>query len=163
MKIEDKKAITINYILKDDKEAILDQSNDASFVYLHGANNIIPGLEDALTGRTKEDKFSLVINPENAYGEYNPKITQVVDRTMFDAGQAGEIEVGMQFQSQGEDGAMMIITIKEIDGDKITIDGNHPLAGITLHYDVHVVDVRDATEDELSHGHIHAHGESCEH
>ena len=69
MKIEDKKAITINYILKDDKEAILDQSNDASFVYLHGANNIIPGLEDALTGRTKEDKFSLVINPENAYGE----------------------------------------------------------------------------------------------
>lgn len=163
MKIENNKAITLNYTLKDDKDTIIDESNNASFIYLHGANNIIPGLENALTGRVKDDKFNLVIQPEDAYGEYNPKITQVVDRAMFDTEQAGELQVGMQFQSQAEDGAMMIITISEINGDQITIDGNHPLAGTTLHYDVHVVDVRDATEEELSHGHIHAHGESCGH
>jgi FKBP-type peptidyl-prolyl cis-trans isomerase SlyD len=163
MKIENNKAVTLNYTLKDDKDEMLDQSNNASFIYLHGFQNIIPGLESALTGRTKEDKFDLVIKPEDAYGEYNPKITQVVDRSMFDSGESGELQVGMQFQSQSEDGAMMIITISEINGDDITIDGNHPLAGITLHYNVHVVDVRDATEDEMSHGHIHAHGESCDH
>jgi len=163
MKIENNKAITLNYTLKDDQGEILDQSNNASFIYLHGAQNIIPGLEDSLTGRVKDDKFDLVIKPEDAYGEYNSKITQVVDRSMFDTDEANEIQVGMQFQSQSEDGAMMIITVSEINGDKVTIDGNHPLAGITLHYNVHVVDVRDATEEEISHGHIHAHGESCGH
>jgi len=163
MKIENNKAITLNYTLKDDQGEILDQSNNASFIYLHGAQNIIPGLEDSLTGRTKDNKFDLVIKPEDAYGEYNPKITQVVDRAMFDADEANEIQAGMQFQSQSEDGAMMIITVSEINGDKVTIDGNHPLAGITLHYNVHVVDVRDATEEEIDHGHIHAHGESCGH
>ena len=163
MKIENNKAITLNYTLKDDQGETLDQSNSSSFIYLHGAQNIIPGLEDALTGRTKDDKFDLVIKPEDAYGEYNSKITQVVERSMFDTEEAGELQVGMQFQSQSEDGAMMIITISEINGDQVTIDGNHPLAGITLHYNVHVVDVRDATEEEISHGHIHAHGEGCGH
>jgi len=163
MTIAINKAVTLNYTLKDDQGEMLDQSNDASFIYLHGANNIIPGLEDALTGRVKDDKFDLVIKPEDAYGEHNPEFTQVVDRSMFDQAQAGDLEAGMQFQSQAEDGAMMIITISEVNGDKITIDGNHPLAGITLHYDVHVVDVRDATEEEITHGHIHAHGESCGH
>lgn len=163
MKIENNKAVTLNYTLKDDQNEVLDRSNNASFIYLHGAQNIIPGLEDALTGRNKDDKFDLIIKPENAYGEYNPKITQVVDRSMFDSDEADELQVGMQFQSQSEDGTMMIITVSEVNGDKITIDGNHPLAGIALHYNVHVVDVRDATEEEISHGHIHAHGEACSH
>lgn len=163
MTIENNKAVTLNYTLKDDKGEIIDESNNASFIYLHGASNIIPGLENELTGRSKDEKFDLVIKPEDAYGEYNPKFTQVVDRSMFDTGEADELATGMQFQSQSEDGAMMIITISKIEGDKVTIDGNHPLAGITLHYKVHIVDVRDATEEEMTHGHIHAHGESCGH
>ena len=163
MKIENNKAITLNYTLKDDKGETIDESNNSSFIYLHGANNIIPGLEESLTGRVKDDKFDLVIKPENAYGEYNPKFTQTVDRGMFDTAEAGDLEVGMQFQSQSEDGAMMVITISEISGDQVTIDGNHPLAGITLHYNVHIAEVRDATEEEISHGHIHSHGESCGH
>lgn len=163
MTIQNQKAVTINYTLKDDEGEILDQSHDGSFCYLHGANNIIPGLENALTGKNKDDQFQIVIKPEEAYGEYNPAFTQVVERSMFDEAQAGDIQVGMQFHSQTEDGAMIMITISKIDGDNITIDGNHPLAGITLHYEVQVVDVRDATEEEINHGHIHQHGHSCSH
>ncbi len=163
MTIQNQKAVTINYTLKDDQGKIIDQSNDGSFCYLHGADNIIPGLENALTGKSKDEKFDLVIKPEDAYGEYNSEFTQVVERSMFDEEQADNLEAGMQFHSQSEDGAMVMITISEINGDKITIDGNHPLAGITLHYDVHIVDVRDATEEEIGHGHIHQHGGSCEH
>jgi FKBP-type peptidyl-prolyl cis-trans isomerase SlyD len=160
MTVENQKVITINYTLKNAEGEIIDQSNDGSFCYLHGAQNIIPGLENALTGKAKDEKINIVIPPEEAYGEYNAAITQIVDRAMFGD---QELEVGMQFQAQGEDGGMILITISAIDGDNITIDGNHPLAGVTLHYDVHVVDVRDATEEELSHGHVHSHGHSCEH
>jgi len=161
MTIANNRAVTINYTLKADQDVIIDTSDDSSFVYLHGANNIIPGLENELTGKTSGDKFSLVIKPEDAYGEYNDKLTQVVDKEAF--GEEQEIEAGMQFHAQGEGDQMVMITITEINGDKITIDGNHPLAGVTLHYDVEVMEVRDASEEELSHGHIHQHGESCEH
>ncbi|MCW9012622.1 MAG: peptidylprolyl isomerase [Gammaproteobacteria bacterium] len=160
MTIENQKVVTINYTLKDDEGKLIDASNDGSFCYLHGASNIIPGLEDALTGKTKDDKFNIVIDPKDAYGEYNSAITQVVDRAMFGE---EEVAVGQQFHAQAEDGGMVMITISKVDGDDITIDGNHPLAGVTLHYEVHVADIRDATEEELSHGHVHSHGHSCEH
>ncbi len=160
MKISADKAITLNYTLKDDEGKLLDESKDCSFFYLHGHHNIIPGLENALTDKTKGDTFSLVLEPKDAYGEYNPAITQTIARSAF-----GEeaIEVGMQFHAEGDDGQPVMITISEINGDDVTIDGNPPLAGVTLHYDVEVMDVRDATKDELSHGHIHAHGQSCGH
>ena len=160
MTIENQKVVTINYTLKDDDGKIIDASNDGSFCYLHGASNIIPGLENALTGKTKDDKFNIVIEPEDAYGEYNAAVTQVVERAMFGD---QDLEVGMQFHAQSEDGGLIMITISKIDGDDITIDGNHPLAGVRLHYEVHVADIRDATEDELSHGHVHQHGHSCNH
>ncbi len=161
MTIANNKAVTINYTLKDDQDVIIDTSNDSSFVYLHGANNIIPGLENELTGKTSGDKLSLVIKPEDAYGQYNDQLTQVIDKEAF--GEEQEVAAGMQFHAQGEGGQMVMITVTEVNGDKVTIDGNHPLAGVTLHYDVEVMNVRDATEEELSHGHIHQHGESCEH
>lgn len=161
MNIQDNKVITINYVLKDEKGELIDESRDGSFCYLHGAQNIIPGMETALTGKTKGDEFKLVIEPAEAYGEYNPGMTQVVDRTMFSPDE--NIEAGMQFQAQDEHGHLMIITVSNVEGDQITIDGNHPLAGVTLHYDIEVVDVRDATEEELSHGHVHAHGSACSH
>lgn len=160
MTVEDNKVITINYTLTNDQGETIDESNDGSFCYLHGADNIIPGLEKELSGRAKGDKFKLVIQPEDAYGEYNTAITQVVERAMF-----GDeaVEVGMQFHAEADEGGMVMITISEINGDQITIDGNHPLAGVTLHYDVNVCDIRDATEEELSHGHVHSHDHSCSH
>ncbi len=158
MNISTDKAITINYTLKDDEGNTIDESKDSSFIYLHGHNNIIPGLENALNDKCKGDTFELVLKPEDAYGEYNPAITQVIKRDAFGD---EKIEVGMQFHAQGDDDQPVMITISEINGDDITIDGNPPLAGVTLNYAVEVMDVREATEEELSHGHIHAHGESC--
>jgi len=160
MKITADKVPTLNYTLKDNEGVIIDESNDASFVYLHGHSNIIPGLETALDGKSKGDSFSLVIEPKDAYGEYNPDITQVINRQAFGD---EKIEVGMQFHAEADNGHPVLITISEINGDDVTIDGNPPLAGVTLNYDVEVMDVRDATAEEISHGHIHAHGESCGH
>ena len=160
MNITSNKVITINYILKDQEGELIDKSEDSSFVYLHGHNNIIPGLEAALENRSKGDSFSLVLEPKDAYGEYNPEITQTIPRDAFGG---AELEVGMQFHAESDSGHPVLITISEINGDDITIDGNPPLAGVTLHYDVEVMDIRDATDEELSHGHIHAHGESCGH
>ncbi len=160
MNISTDKAITLNYTLKDGDGKIIDESNNASFVYLHGHSNIIPGLENALTDKTTGDKFDLVLEPKDAYGEYNSAITQVIKANAFGD---EKVEVGMQFHAEGDDGQPVMITISEVNGDDITIDGNPPLAGVTLHYNVEVMDVRDASEEELSHGHIHAHGESCGH
>ena len=160
MKITADKAITLNYTLKDNDGKLIDESKDASFIYLHGHNNIIPGLEAALSDKAKGDTFELVLEPKDAYGEYNPAITQTISSSAFGD---EKIEVGMQFHAEGEEGEPVMITISEINGDDVTIDGNPPLAGVTLNYDVEVMDVRDATEEELSHGHIHAHGESCGH
>jgi len=161
MTIQNDKVITINYVLKDDQGTLIDESQDGSFCYLHGASNIIPGMENALTGRSQGDELNLVIEPVDAYGEYNPNLTQVVDRSMFDAND--NIEAGMQFQAQDQEGHVMVITVAKVEGEEITIDGNHPLAGATLHYDIKVIDIRDATDEELSHGHVHQHGGSCSH
>ena len=160
MNITADKAITINYTLKDNDGKLIDESKDSSFIYLHGHSNIIPGLETALNDKTKGDSFDLVLEPKDAYGEYNPAITQVINQSAFGD---EKVEVGMQFHAEGDDGQPVLITVSEIKGDDITIDGNPPLAGVTLNYSVEVMEVRDATEEELSHGHIHAHGESCGH
>ena len=161
MLIDTNKVITINYTLKDDAGKLIDESNDGSFCYLHGADNIIPGMEQALHGKAKDDQLQLSLKPEQAYGEYVEALTQVVDRSMFDVND--NIEAGMQFHAQSENGQTIMITVTEVDGDKITIDGNHPLAGETLHYDITVIDVRDATEEEISHGHVHMPGHSHDH
>jgi len=161
MLIDNNKVITINYTLKDDTGKLIDESKDGSFCYLHGADNIIPGMEQALHGKTKADQLELSLKPEEAYGEYVEALTQVVDRAMFDVDDT--IEAGMQFHAQSENGQTIMITVTQVDGDNITIDGNHPLAGETLHYDITVIDIRDATEEEISHGHVHTPGHDHEH
>jgi len=161
MLIDNNKVITINYTLKNDDGNLIDESNDGSFCYLHGADNIIPGMEQALHGKTKDDQLQLSLKPDEAYGEYVEALTQIVDRAMFDVNDT--IEAGMQFQAQSENGQMIMITVTSVDGDNVTIDGNHPLAGETLHYDITVVDVRDATEEEISHGHVHMPGHEHDH
>ncbi|HHC73305.1 MAG TPA: peptidylprolyl isomerase [Thiotrichales bacterium] len=156
MQIEDNKVVTIDYTLTNDQGEVLDESKDGSFVYLHGHHNIIPGLEAGLAGKSAGDQLTVQVEPAQAYGERDPSMTQVVPRSMFEEGQ--EIEVGMQFHAASADGQPIMVTIAAVEGDNITIDGNHPLAGQHLTFQVNVVEVRDATADELAHGHAHSPG-----
>jgi len=150
----------IDYTLKDDDGDVLDDSQNGEFVYLHGAQNIIPGLEAALSGKQAGDQVNVSLEPKDAYGERDPERIQVVPRDMFETDE--EIVAGMQFHAQSPDGQMMVITVSEVDDDEITIDGNHAMAGMNLHFDVSVVDVREATVEELAHGHVHTEG-GCDH
>lgn len=153
MKITDQKIVVIDYILTDENGDILDKSDDGSFAYLHGASNIVVGLENALLGKRINDEFSVSIPPAEAYGKHNPGMQQTVSIEMFD--DSKELEVGRQFHAQSPDGQPVTVTIAAIEGDNVTIDGNHPLAGMTLNFDVKVIDIRDASEEEIAHGHVH--------
>lgn len=161
MQLTKHKVATINYTLKDKEDNVLDESSDSTFTYLHGANNIIPGLEKALEGSKAGDEVSVDVPPEDAYGERNLEMIQRVPRDMF----PDEVEVkeGMQFHAQSSSGTPVIVTIDSIDGDEVVVDGNHPMAGKELHFDVKVVDIREATEKELEHGHVHGENDEHEH
>lgn len=156
MQIENNKVVILNYTLKDGDGNVLDQSDDASFAYLHGAMNIIPGLENALTGKSMGDGLSVSIPPEEGYGVRDDARVQQVSKTMFEGG--GEIEVGSQFHAQGPEGETLVVTIAEVLEDEVVVDANHPLAGKELNFDVTVVEVRDASAEELEHGHVHGPG-----
>ncbi|MGY6276861.1 FKBP-type peptidyl-prolyl cis-trans isomerase [Methylomonas sp. MgM2] len=155
MQITDSAAVSFHYTLTNADGKQLDSSRgEEPLVYLHGAGNIISGLEAALAGKSAGDKFNVSIPPADAYGELVPDMVQVVSKQMFEG---MDVEVGMQFHADVSHGAG-IITVTEINGDDVTIDGNHPLAGETLIFDVEVVDVRPATADEIAHGHVHGAG-----
>lgn len=153
MQIADKHVVSIAYTLKDENGTILDKSDDGSFCYLHGASNIIPGLENALTGKQAGDEMSVSINPEEGYGVRDDEKLQQVAREMFPPEQ--DIEAGMQFHAEGPDGQTIVVTVAAVEGDQVTIDGNHPLAGVQLNFDVKIMDIRDASSEELEHGHVH--------
>ena len=158
MQITDKTAVSIHYTLTNPGGEQLDSSRgEEPLLYLHGAGNIIGGLEAALAGKSVGDSFTVTIPPADAYGELAPDMVQIVSKKMFDG---MDIEIGMQFHADVSHGSG-VITITEINGDDVTVDGNHPLAGETLIFDVEVVDVRPATVDEWAHGHIH--GAGCNH
>ncbi len=159
MQITDKLAVSIHYILTDSTGKQLDSSRDEDpMVYLHGSGQIISGLENALLGKKAGDKFKTTIAPADAYGEKREDMLQVVPMTMFEG--MDKVEEGMQFHADASQG-VNVVTVTKVDGDEVTIDGNHPLAGETLTFDVEVIDIRPATEDELNHKHIH--GEGCNH
>lgn len=159
MHVADNMAVSIHYTLTDDNNQQLDTSIGSDpLEYLHGKGNIISGLEQALTGKSVGDKFNVRIEPENAYGEHHDEMVQVIPRSMFEG--VDQLEVGMQFHADVSSGPG-VVTIVNIEGDDITIDGNHPLAGVALTFDVEVMNVREASADELTHGHIH--GEGCHH
>ncbi len=153
MQITDNHVVSLTYILKDDNDNILDQSDDGSFCYLHGAGNIIPGLEKALTGKQAGDEMSVSIAPEEGYGIRDDEKMQQVAREMFPPEQ--DIEAGMQFHAEGPEGQTVVVTVAAIDGDQVTIDGNHPLASVQLNFDVKIMNIRDASSEELEHGHVH--------
>jgi len=156
MQIETHKVVTLNYTLTDNDGNIIDKSSDGNFAYLHGASNIILGLEEALSGKKAGDELSVSVSPDRAYGERDPAKTQNVPRDMFPSDT--EIEPGMQFHAQGPNEEMVVVTVAEVAGDSITVDGNHPLAGVHLNFAVEIIDVRDATQEELDHGHVHGPG-----
>ena len=135
---------------------VLEAGSGSPLVYLHGAGNIIIGLERALEGKQAGDELNVAIEPEDAYGEYSAELVATLDRAMFEG--VDQLEVGMQFHASGPDGSMQIVTIRDIDGDDVTVDGNHPLAGQRLNFQVKVVKVRDASDEEIAHGHIHGEG-----
>jgi FKBP-type peptidyl-prolyl cis-trans isomerase SlyD len=148
------KVVSLAYSLKDEEGEVLDQSDaQEPFVYLHGAEQIVPGLENALTGLKVGDKKQVTVQPDEGYGEFNPDLRLTVKKTQFPA--EAELVEGLEFETTLQDGTPAIFTIVEIEGDQVTVDGNHPLAGEVLHFDVEVLSIRDATADELSHGHAH--------
>jgi FKBP-type peptidyl-prolyl cis-trans isomerase SlyD len=159
MQVADNMAVSIHYTLTNDDGEVLDSSiGDEALVFLQGSGNIISGLENAMIGKVVGDKFNVRIAPEEAYGELMEDMIQVISRDMFEG--IDDIEVGMQFHADVSSGSG-IVTVVSIDDDNITIDGNHPLAGLALTFDVEVIDVRPATKEETSHGHIH--GAGCHH
>ena len=159
MQVADNMAVSIHYTLTNDDGEVLDSSiGDEALVFLQGSGNIISGLENAMVGKVAGDKFNVRIAPEDAYGELMEDMIQVISRDMFEG--IDDIEAGMQFHADVSSGSG-IVTVVSIDDDNITIDGNHPLAGLALTFDVEVIDVRPATEEEAAHGHIH--GAGCHH
>ena len=148
MKIENDKWVAIHYTLKNDEGVQLDSSvRSEPLGYVHGRGYLISGLENLLAGHEPGDKFSAHIEPKDGYGEYRPEYVVEVPRDRFDTNV--EIEVGQKFQADTPTGAMLV-TVTKVTPENITIDSNHELAGKNLHFDVEVVDVRDATEEEIA-------------
>tara|TARA_R110002072_G_scaffold5527_10_gene35430 strand:- start:1439 stop:1918 length:480 start_codon:yes stop_codon:yes gene_type:complete len=154
VKIAQHQVVSIDYELKNDDGEVLDSSaGQEPLTYLHGTGGLIPGLEKALEGKAAEDELEVTIPPEEAYGEFNDSLVQKVTTAAFEG--VEKVEPGMQFQAQGNNGELQRIMIVAVEGDDVTIDANHPLAGQTLHFSVQVRDVREATEEEKEHGHAH--------
>ena len=159
MQISSQKVVLIDYTLTDDQNDVLDSSKDGEpLAYIHGMGNLIPGLENALEGKSADDELSVSLQPDQAYGEHDEELVQIVPLEHFDG--VDSLQVGMQFHaSSGDDDEdEMLVTVVDIEGDQVTVDGNHPLAGQTLNFEVKVVEVRDATAEELEHGHAHGQG-----
>ena len=147
--------VSFHYTLTNAEGETLDQSQGEPLDYLHGAGNIIPGLEKALEGKNLGDKFTVNVSAADGYGEYNPDLVQEVPAQMFQG--VDNIEAGMQFQAQTDDG-VQIVTVKAIEGENIIVDANFPLAGQDLTFEVEIVEIRDASAEELEHGHVHGAG-----
>ncbi len=152
MKIERNRVVAIQYTLKDDAGRVIDTSEGRDpLQYLHGNNNLIPGLEKALEGLEAGKQIQVTVPPEEGYGPRVQEMVQEVPKKLFEN---EDLAVGMQFQVQGEDG-VHILTIAEIRDESVIVDGNHPLAGANLNFDVTVVSVREASPEEIAHGHVH--------
>jgi FKBP-type peptidyl-prolyl cis-trans isomerase SlyD len=148
--------VTFNYTLKDDAGEVIDSSSAGEpLAYLHGHGSLVPGLERELEGKSTGEKLTVKVTPADGYGEFSKELIQKVPRRSLKG--IAKITVGMRLQAQTEQGPRAV-TVKAVTGDMVTIDGNHPLAGKNLNFDIDLVDVRDATEEELAHGHVHGPG-----
>lgn len=156
MTVTKNKVVTLNYTLKNSEGTMLDTSEGREpLVYLHGVGGLIPGLESQLEGQAKGATLDIVVSPEDAYGKRQEDLMRVVPKSGFQGDE--EMQVGMQVQMQTDQG-MTIATIAKIEADDVTLDLNHPLADMELHFNVNVLDLREATTDEITHGHVHGPG-----
>lgn len=156
MQIAKNSVVTLDYVLTDDSGETIDSSKSGGpLSYIHGTGSIVKGLEAALEGKGRGDRVQVVVEPAEGFGERDEELVHVAERSQFDAD--ADIEVGQQVGSNGPSGEQ-VFTVIEVDEDEVTLDGNHPLAGVTLHFDVTVIDVRDASLEELRHGHAHGPG-----
>ena len=157
--IGDNLIVSMHYKLTDDAGNVLDSSEGSEpLAYLHGAGNIISGLEKELVGKVEGDSLQVRVEPVDGYGEVRPDLIQTVQRAVFQGVES--VEPGMVFEAKAPDGSAQRIVVKNVEGDDVTIDANHPLAGVALNFDVDIVGVREATEEEAAHGHAHQRGNS---
>jgi FKBP-type peptidyl-prolyl cis-trans isomerase SlyD len=148
--------VTMHYTLKDDAGAVIDSSASGDpITYLHGHGNIVPGLERGLEGKNVGDKLHVDVSPADGYGEYDKQLVQRVPRRSLKG--IANVTPGMQLQAQTSEGPRSV-TVTHVASDMVTIDGNHPLAGKSLKFEVEITDVRQATSEELAHGHVHGAG-----
>lgn len=152
MKVEKNKVVSIHYTLTDNDGNQIDSSvGKEPLAYIHGVGGLIPGMEEGLEGKAVGAKFDIKVSPEKGYGEKNDKLVQNVPRSAFGD---QEVKPGMQFRTQDN----QVVTVTKVGLDNVTIDGNHPLAGVDLNFDVEVIEIREATSEELDHGHVHGPG-----
>ncbi|GAB2725487.1 FKBP-type peptidyl-prolyl cis-trans isomerase [Halomonas garicola] len=157
MQIAQNSVVAFHYTLTNDAGEVLDSSEGREpLTYLHGTGNIIPGLEKQLEGASPGEKLNVSVTPEEGYGEVQEQLMQEVPRDAFQG--VENVEPGMQFQAQTEGGPLMV-TVKKVEGDTVVVDGNHPLAGQNLTFDVEISEVREASAEEIEHGHVHGEGE----
>jgi FKBP-type peptidyl-prolyl cis-trans isomerase SlyD len=155
--IKDGVVVSLAYVLTVDGQEIERADRDDPLDYLHGAGNIVPGLEELLEGKRVGDRLRATLPPDMAYGDYDPEDTDEFDREMLDIDI--ELKEGMEVEVEDEDGYTYVATVSKLTEDTVTLDFNPPLAGKTLTYDVEVLALREATEDEEAHGHVHYEGE----
>ncbi|HWR96713.1 MAG TPA: peptidylprolyl isomerase [Arenimonas sp.] len=156
MQIKENSVVSFHYTLTGKDGQVIDSSEgNQPLTYLHGVGQIVPGLENALLGKKSGDKMDVEVSAEEGYGEHHDFMVQQVPREAFQG--VDEIEPGMQFQAQTPQGAMTV-TVTAADETTVTVDGNHPLAGQPLFFAVEIVSVRDASEEEITHGHVHGEG-----
>ncbi len=160
MKISANKVVVLHYAVSDSEDTLIDSSYDHSpLSIIQGTGYLIPGLEDALIDHVEGDKFEVEVSADQAYGQREDGYVQTVPKDMF--GSIEDLAVGAQLRATTDDGEQTVIVI-DMTEDEITVDGNHPLAGIDLKFEVDILEVREATADELAHGHVHSEG-GCGH
>jgi len=156
MQITQNSVVSLNYSMFDDQGTLIDQNHDP-IVYLHGGyDNILPVVEAALNGKSVGDKVSVTMTPDQGFGEFVAELVREEDVSMFPP----DLEIGMMFETRDpESGEAMQFRVTAIEAGKVTVDGNHPLAGMTIRFEASVLEVREASADEIAHGHVHgAHG-----
>lgn len=159
MKISKNSVVIMHYAVSDSEGTLIDSSYDHKpMAIIQGTGYLIPGLEDALIGHQTGDQFEVEVPCLQAYGERHEDYVQTVPKELLQG--VEELAVGTQLRATTDEGEQTVIVI-DVTDDEVTVDGNHPLSGIDLSFDVEILEVREATEEELAHGHVHSEGGSC--